>query len=705
MKAKLKSANKFTGLLLAHGEKLGMVAVLVVAGLLIKASLGRERLPDEKFPPQLQSKAADAKRHYEEMSWDNFPPEERVDVVALKSVPDGGVAKPVDEEKFPIFRDAFNPPITSPVGLRMDPELLAPVNLEVNAASGLWAYGDPEIIRQRALEAAKQAQRDAKEEEDRRRAEEEGMERGRRGRGGREGFRGEGGGYRGYGGMSGIETTEDGVAVIRPNMAAAPGDLPVRNESWATVLAKVPIKGQVEKYRDSLVKASGYNDQYDVPQYIGYQVRRAEITDEGEQKWVEMPIISKRKIIEAMESRPIEPPELVDPKYTHPLLTYPLPPMVLRPWGDEVTHSELPIPTPEDLMAEQMAEAEAAQPKPAEGEEEGDELAAQMNRERQASAPMSGEYGRGGYGEMGMGGRPPMGGYGGEMGRGMGGYGGEMGRGGGGYGEMAMGRGTGAYENLPDKPWDMKTKYYLFRYYDDTVEPGRRYRYQVRLALADVNADSGPRRIPERYLDKTVVDRKAQGPKDAKGKPLPYRFTDWSEPSPVVAVPQPGLIYMAQVKPSASVTTEPQALVLVKSMDAKAVAEVGLADWFFRGSVVNVIREKAQIIWSQSFQVEDRDGERLQSPEFDFVTGLTLLDFTGGEVLNRNRELLAPARALVMDSTGRMSVEEELADQMPIREYNIVVETMNEERRNRQDEDRGGGDERRGRGRGRGRGR
>jgi hypothetical protein len=711
MKAKLKSANKITGFLLAHGEKLGIVAVLVVAGLLIKASLGRERLPEEKFPPQLQSQAADAQRHYEEMTWDKFPPEERVDVVALKSVPDGGVAKPVDEEKWPILPESFNPPIVPPVGLRTDPDLLAPVNLEVNAASGLWAYGDPEVIRQRALEAAERAQKEAKEEEERRREEEEDMDRGRGGRGEGRGFGGEGGFRGGYGGMSGIEMTEDGAAVIRPNMAAAPG-LPVRNESWVAVLAKVPIKGQVEKYRDALAKASGYNDQYDMPQYIGYVVERAEITEEGQQKWVALPSVLKRTIIDAMESRPIEPPELANPKYTHPLLTWPLPPMVLRPWGDEVTHSDLPIPTPEDMYEEQMEAAEAAEQKPKEGEEEGDEFAAQQRRERDAAAPAmgGGEFGRGAYGDQGMYGRPPMGGFGGEMGRGMGGYGGEfgggfggeMGRGYGGYGEMAMGRGSGAYENLPEKPWDMKTKYYLFRYYDNTVEPGRRYRYRVKLALADVNSDSPERRIAERYLDPTVNTRKAEGPKDRTGKPVRYRFTEWSEPSPVAAVPQPGLIYMAQVKPSANATTEPQALVLVKSLDAEAVAEVGLADWFSRGSVVNRMGEQAQIIWSPTFQVEDRDGERRPSPEFDFVTGVTLLDFTGGEVLNRNRELLAPARALVMDATGRMSVEEELADEMPVREYKVIVETIAEERRNRQDDDRGG-DERRGRGRGRGR--
>ena len=50
MKAKLKSANGFTRFMLAHGEKLGMTAVLAVAGLLIWKSLGRERLAADKQP-------------------------------------------------------------------------------------------------------------------------------------------------------------------------------------------------------------------------------------------------------------------------------------------------------------------------------------------------------------------------------------------------------------------------------------------------------------------------------------------------------------------------------------------------------------------------------------------------------------------------------------------------------------------------------
>jgi hypothetical protein len=507
--------------------------------------------------------------------------------------------------------------------------------------------------------------------------------------------------------MSGIEMTEDNVAVIRPNMASTPeGIANIRNESWVTVLAKVPIKQQVDKYKDALANASGYNEQYDVPKYIGYVVERAEVTDEGQQDWKLLDSVLKADIIQAMETRPIEPPELADERYTHPLLTWPLPPMVLRPWGDEVTHSELPIPTPEDLYAEELAAAEAAEAQQPKIEQSDDEFANQINREAAAAAPMGGEFGRDGMGPAYSGRMMEMGPMG-EFGRGSyGGRGGEFGRGGYG-GEMAMGRGAGQYQNLPDKPWDMKTKYYLFRYFDSSVEPGHRYRYRVRLALADVNSDSPERRVAERYLDKTVTDRKAQGPKDNRGRPKPYRFTDWSEPSPVAAVPQPGLIYMAKVNPAiaANPNSEPEALVLIKTLDADNVAEVGLAAEFLRGSVMNVIKEKAQIIWSATFnQNIDEDEEPRPSPEFDFITGLTLLDFTGGEPLGGNRGLPAPARALVMDSTGRMKVEEELDDLMPVREYNAIIETMNEARRARQDDERGGRDERRG-GRGGRRGR
>ena len=73
MKVKLKSANAFTRFMLAHGEKLGMAAVLIIAMLLIWSSLGRPRLEADKQPENLQQNASAADTHVREMRWENFP--------------------------------------------------------------------------------------------------------------------------------------------------------------------------------------------------------------------------------------------------------------------------------------------------------------------------------------------------------------------------------------------------------------------------------------------------------------------------------------------------------------------------------------------------------------------------------------------------------------------------------------------------------
>ena len=57
MKSKLKSGNLVVRLLLAHGEKLGIGAILICAGMLVWSSLGRESLKPEQQPEKLVSAA------------------------------------------------------------------------------------------------------------------------------------------------------------------------------------------------------------------------------------------------------------------------------------------------------------------------------------------------------------------------------------------------------------------------------------------------------------------------------------------------------------------------------------------------------------------------------------------------------------------------------------------------------------------------
>jgi hypothetical protein len=275
------------------------------------------------------------------------------------------------------------------------------------------------------------------------------------------------------------------------------------------------------------------------------------------------------------------------------------------------------------------------------------------------------------------------GGRGGEMGRGgYGGRGGEMGGRG-----MGMGAMSPAVEELPPYVWDHLTKTLLFRFFDDTVEPGHRYRYRVALVLKDVNVDQ-----PAKFLDPTVTARQAK-------KNIRYRMTEYSEPSPIAVVPQAGLTFVAQTKDIGGV--EPEARLIIKSVDSANAAEIAIDNWFPRGSVLN-LAQKAKIIWSSLYKIDPNDPQ--DSPDFNFLTGLTLVDLDGGDQLvSKNRDLMAPARTLMMDSSGRLLMQNELAQGKTIREYDFIMQQDAEAaRRARETEDgrgpggRGGGREGRG---------
>ena len=183
----------------------------------------------------------------------------------------------------------------------------------------------------------------------------------------------------------------------------------------------------------------------------------------------------------------------------------------------------------------------------------------------------------------------------------------------------------------------------------------------MRLALADVNNNA-----PEQYLDKTVTDRRA---KLSKSK-LVYRLTDWSKPSPIASVPLPARIYLVGAKPAKekNYNAEPEAELLIKALNSKYAAEIALEDKFSRGSVINA-HKKATVIWSNyKFTTE-------QDSEFDFRTGITLIDFSGGEKLSRrNKDLTAPTRAVLMDASGRLFLQAELDDLQAVAAYREVLE-------------------------------
>lgn len=690
MTASLKNSNGFVRFLLRHGEKIGIVVLLAVAGMLFYSSLGRERLEQSELPPAIQTSAQQADTHIEQMSWESFPPEEKVPPAT--EFPVAAFTKPVPADGFPLL-PLYNRPIVPPMELRTDPVLLTVRDVEVSSGSGIWATIDPEESRRRRLADLAAAARADAEAADQRERE---MEEGGRGRGG---YGGEGG-MGGYGGESQI--TRSGGAVVRPKGGTmTDGTEIIRAKSWVIVKAVVPLGEQLELFKDAFENARGYSDE-DFPTYIGYQVERADVSAGGPEQWQSLGSFSgrpKNKFMRTISEWPVETPEVVKQDCVHPLLTFPLPPMVLRMWGEEVTHTSMPLPTPEELSGfGELLEEPADEATEEDSAEESDDPFARRRRQPQGGleggygregygggyGPPGGGYGRegGGYGREGGGYGPPGGGgYGGRGGYGLegGGYGRE---GGGGYGGRMMGRG-GVYGmsdagdlQLPEYVWDGKTKRLLFRFFDSSVRPGGRYKYRVRLVLSDPNADA-----PPQYLAPEVSARlEEQG--------TSYRFTEWSEPSRTAVVPPPGLIYVAGGQPAtpSNYSSEPEAELVIKTLDAAHAAEAAVKEEFTRGSVINM-REHAKVIWSNEFKADDT----VEEPEFNFNTGVTLLDVTGGEKLPNSRDLTAPARVLLMDSGGRLMIEDELDDYATVRQYNAIVEAADEMRRaaNNRDDDRG----------------
>jgi len=239
MSSNLKSGNAAVRFLLKHGEKLGMGAIAVCAGMLLWSAIGRERLPDDHTASNLTQIASSAQQKIDRASWDAVPEEIRIKADQVI----GGERKPIESGNFPPWSHAIDRPILDPVGLRTDPVLFTAEELEVHGDSGLWASADPKIIDRKRIEAIKEQKRLAKEEE--RRAERSRRSEGDRRGGGRENLFG----GRGRGeetGRGGSLRRGRGGTIVQQTKTGAQlrGFEEITARSWVTLLAKVPIEVQ-----------------------------------------------------------------------------------------------------------------------------------------------------------------------------------------------------------------------------------------------------------------------------------------------------------------------------------------------------------------------------------------------------------------------------------------------------------------------------
>lgn len=221
----------------------------------------------------------------------------------------------------------------------------------------------------------------------------------------------------------------------------------------------------------------------------------------------------------------------------------------------------------------------------------------------------------------------------------------------------------------------------LFRFFDFTVEPGKHYRYRVRLMLANPNYGLSPR-----YLETEEL---------AKDQLLE---SDWSDPTDIISVPRDSRLLAGPVKSSRYATIEPSTTMMVIHFDEMSGRETSVEkNDVLRGQLANYTEEiekptapammpgmmegsidPAMMGSADAMYGPPQPRQRRREPKKDdgpketinYRTGQVVLDLSGGDNLpGRDRDLTEPGKLLLLDADGNLVVRNELLDMEEYKRY------------------------------------
>jgi hypothetical protein len=207
----------------------------------------------------------------------------------------------------------------------------------------------------------------------------------------------------------------------------------------------------------------------------------------------------------------------------------------------------------------------------------------------------------------------------------------------------------------PASPASDRVTHKLLRVFDYSVQPGKKYRYRVKLGLENPNFG-----VHVRYLKNPGAPENKESIRLAK---------EWTEPTPVVTVPEGYGVLAGSVEAS----RDPWAKLLltaIKPDGLVAAAEVRVQ----RGSVANK-REKVEVI-------DPRDGTRQPAADVDFKTRMVVVDVFGGKMVSGPKRRVespinAPGEVLLLDAAGNLVVHNDMED---LGDYNYRLPPKPEEK-------------------------
>ncbi len=496
-------------------------------------------------------------------------------------------------------------------------------------------------------------------------------------------------GYRPGGGMA-MPTA--GPTTATPGVVA-------KSFAMVAVKALVPYERQWEEYERALASATGYSTMHDIPKYLWFFAERAEVPDDPNEELQWQPVSDRLFAMKtAMEFAGI-PAEVADQAYLLPgILTMPIPPVLLQPYDSLALHSQVPkrqLAT--NLAMAQPATGEQAKEGSKEGkkEETGGEPKPMTDfSEGVPQLPLAGAGAAGMMPGM-MPGMPEMPGM-----PGMGYPGMDAGSGGGAMyaGEYGMTPGMDMYGSgsgypgsmpggygMPGMPGVMQpaVKYKMIRFFDLNAEPGRTYRYRVRVMLEDPNRPQNKAAEPNpRILDQAVVERLAKVTADdedflrknpdKRPRRTSWLYTEWSEPSEPVTVVSPAefvaggatgprFIKIPPNGPSVEYE-EPKGKLVSAVWDWRRATEVPAEREVLRGAFLS-FKQDADVLRPLTLQIKRLEG-------YSFGTDAFVADLRGGEslmvdvdkVTKEETPLPVPGEYLVVDDSGRLIACNEVDD-------------------------------------------
>lgn len=487
---------------------------------------------------------------------------------------------------------------------------------------------------------------------------------------------------RGAGGLSRFEQTAmfGAGGVLGAGPAAAPNRPKDLGQPYVVLTGIVNHEKLQKAFYDCFKNTRVHTDADFTPVYQFFHVERAEVTSEDEPvenlKWSE-PYTRFWDEYTRFSTRGIE---VVEQRFVNPAIVFPLPPRTDgKNWGKEAA-------CPPEIPVYSYNAGMPGSPTPgAEPGKEGDPKKDAFggddpNMMGGMNPGMAGPAGPAGpMGPMGPMGPNPYG-----AGPGPGAYGAGPG--------LGPGAEMGGYSPAGGMYGQPQTPQLLFRFFDYHAEPGKRYRYRVRLRVINPNAN---------YTAQDLVPELRDRMKDPnQWKVL---LTPWSEPSDVVAVPREDRILASSViAPSEGKDKEPRGSIMAIHWDRKKGEEVHADFEVARGWLANFLQQDMPVANTQAgvlgpgamlggaegefgpagpagpaAPARDRRGGRtraraakqngLAAPvapppqKIDYKTEMIVLDLRGGERLGRNR-LTAPGEILLLDPDGNLEVRGEAED-------------------------------------------